>query len=202
MRIREKIRGLWTRFWGEDHDFISVVLFLSRPRTLTKISLNQAAARVRNQVSIRNTKTEFVVINGPVILVQSRGHLLNVLSAARPYISDKEGFIKTRKNIEVCDAVLKHNAWLSVDYISGGKGRDIPVDARYRAAARLAAELLEDDCLAVCLPDKDVVVPVSSNTTELLRNFSSVAHFVELSQQQIDKGEANRHESARKLDVN
>jgi hypothetical protein len=201
MRIKEKIRGLWTRFLGGDHEFISVVLFLSRPRTLSKIALNQAAARVWNRVSTSNSTTDFVVVKGPVILVQARGHLLNVLNAARPYISDKEGFVKTIMNIEVSEAVLRHNAWLSVDYISSGKGRDIPVDARYRAAARLTAELVEDDCLAVCFPDKEVVVPVSSNTAELLRNFSSVEHFVERSQHQIHNGEADMNESSRKLDV-
>jgi uncharacterized protein YegJ (DUF2314 family) len=169
--------GLWNqirRLFGRGHQFISIVVLLKVPRKLDELELRGAVERAWNvTLGDDSEPNNFVVMNGPVRLVQVKGHFFNVLSAARPYIEKREAFASKLRDLRVKAAVLEHSAWMSVDYHGSGASR-LSKDDKYAATAKLVAELLDDDCLGICLPDEDVVIGNNIELKQVLREFKTV----------------------------
>jgi uncharacterized protein YegJ (DUF2314 family) len=105
--------------------------------------------------------------------------MLQVLDAPKPYIEDAADFVKSVKDARIREAVLNHQAWLSVDCVSGSDGHQHDKQDSYRECAKLAAEFFEDDCLGRCFPGEKITVAASSNSAEELRRFRTVGEFCE-----------------------
>jgi len=180
MRLAQRVRRLLMKLKGKDPDFISVVLFLREPRVPSQEVLEQALERAWPTEAQQKDSGKFVVMNGPLILVKAQGNLFTIASGSRPYIQDPEVFAKRIKDLRVREAVLQHKAWISVDNLAGSRPIEADMDGQYAQAAKLAAELVNEDCLGICLPGEDVIVASSLSVMVGLRNFRSVREFSEL----------------------
>jgi hypothetical protein len=180
MRLAQRVRRLLMKLKGKDPDFISVVLFLREPRVPSQGVLEQVLERAWPTEAQQKDSDKFVVMNGPLILVKAQGNLFTIASGSRPYIQDPEVFAKRIKDLRVREAVLQHKAWISVGNLAGSRPIEADMDRQYAQAAKLAAELVNEDCLGICLPGEEVIVASSLGVMEGLRNFRSVREFSEL----------------------
>ncbi|MBS1840891.1 MAG: hypothetical protein JSS69_02525 [Acidobacteria bacterium] len=162
------------RSWFDrNDDFISIVLLLRQPRKIGETVLREAAERAWNVKLETGEKAQnFVVVNAMVRFVKIHGHFFQVLTAARPYITDVEFAVALASDELVKTAIIAHKAWLSVDYITS-RNSQLSEDARYAATGKLIAELVDETCLAICVPDKDLIVPATPTATKILRNMKT-----------------------------
>ena len=180
MGFVQRIRRLMLKLRGRDPDFIAVVLFLRNPISVTKELLEQAVNRAWPTNPEEKKENKFVVMKPPIIFVKSNGHLFNIVGQSSPYIQAPEEFARHFADLRVKGAILDHKAWLSVDYIVSSKPVEPNIDRQYAQAAKLAAELVNEDCLGVCLPGENVTVASSPDLADGLRNFQSVKKFSEV----------------------
>jgi len=164
---------------GRDPDFIAVVLLLRNPLPIAKEMLEQAVNRAWPTDSEEKEADKFVVMKPPVIFVKSDGHLFNIVCQSSPYIQAPEEFARQFNDLRIKEAIMGHKAWLSVDYIVSSKPAEPNIDKQYAQAAKLAAELVNEECLGVCLPGEYVVVASPPDLADGLRNFQSVNKFSE-----------------------
>jgi uncharacterized protein YegJ (DUF2314 family) len=129
---------------------VSLVLLLRRPRGLDTAILARAAAEAFG-LSVgtgENGDTPYVAGQTPHFLVQLPGRLLAVHNVARPYFDNRVAVAADLPELRLREAVARHVAWLSVECLH----TEAPAGDPYPAVARLTAALINDDCLAVCVP--------------------------------------------------
>jgi len=179
------MKGFWATSWdkikrlfGRGHEFISIVVLLNAPRQFSEEGLRAATERAWG-VKFGGDKEpkNFVVIRGHVRFVQVEGHFFQILSVARPYIEKRDEFAALLSDLGARTAVVQHRAWMSVDHHRFGRGR-LSKNERYAATGKMVAELLGDDCLAVCVPDENVVVATTTELSVRLRKMKSVQDLV------------------------
>jgi uncharacterized protein YegJ (DUF2314 family) len=105
--------------------------------------------------------------------VQVNGHFLHVLSGARPYIEQRDEFAAGLRDLRARAAVIGHRAWMSVDYLHSGRTHPSK-DEKYGVAGKLVAEFLGDDCLAICIPDENMVIATTGELPVQLRQLESL----------------------------
>ena len=175
MRItiwRKAVSALKALF-GQSGDFISIVLLLREPRQFDEADLRDAAERAWEvRLETGNDAKNFLVIEKQIRFIKVQGHFFNVLNAAKPYIERAAEAASAVRNDLVKSAVLVHRAWLSVDYM-GPLNPKLTIDERYAAAGKLIAEFVDQNCLAICIPDKNVIVPATPFAVKILRNMTS-----------------------------
>lgn len=130
----------------------SLVFLLREPRYLDKAILCQVVQRAFG-VDLSNSgpdSTEFVVsIEGcPTHYVQYKGRIFLLHNFPVPYFSDKDKVANGIPELRLRNAVLEHQAWLSVDATSPPWATDDP----YLSIGKLLAELANEDCLAIIAP--------------------------------------------------
>lgn len=177
----------WNRLWrhlkrrfGKDDSFVSVVAFLNQPRELKESDLREAAERAWHVTfESGENKQNFVAITGPIQFVKVQGHIFQLLVSANPYGHRREEFAKTIRDLRLRRIILEHKAWFSVDYMGGGPD-GMSAEQKHLASARLAAELLEQDCMGIYLPAKGWIVASRADLAERLRNLRSLKSLEQL----------------------
>jgi len=180
MKLAQRIRRMLMKLKGKDPDFISVVLLLRKPLAISQNALEEAVRRAWSPKPATDEQDNFVVMNPPVVLVKAQGSLFNICAVPQPYINSVQEFASGIKDLRIKDAVLQHKAWISVDYVPGQRPVETDTDSQYAQAAKLAAELVNEDCLGICLPGEEVIVASSLSVVEGLRNFRTAREFSEL----------------------
>jgi hypothetical protein len=173
MDLAEQIRRAWMKFRGKDPDFIAIVLLLREFRLPTEDVLKAAAGRAWGIDWANPGPKTSVVVGKKSRIVAVRGHALNVVGAPRPYINEPKEFAELQPDPRVREVVVEHRAWMSVDYLVGSKNRRTMTE-RYCVAAKLVAELIDENCIGLCVPEEDVIAPAPASLADRLRGLRSV----------------------------
>ena len=147
---------------------LSIVLLLNRPRRLT---VDQLVAAVRNALGIDMTQDqgEGVFLEGEesLFLIGLGDHAFIVNNVGDPYVEETEAAARAMPEARLRKALREHKAWISVDYV--GERRDADLAAVYGEIGKIAAELVEDDGLAIMAPAADAINVVDGATRDKLR---------------------------------
>lgn len=105
-----------------------------------------------------------------VTIIKAGPHVMHVLHASRPYLGeltepDLQEFLPQP---ERRDAWRAHRAWASVDYLA----KSADTDTKYAVLAKLAAELVTDNCTGVWIPEMRAFLP---NDRELYGHLQRLA---------------------------
>ncbi len=107
--------------------------------------------------------------DAPHFMVFCSEAALAVHVLGEPYAGDPDESARSITDLRTRKAVEQHRAWVSVDLIHSLDGDDSESTA-YRRCGRLAAELYDDNCVAVYLPQFNEVFAVESGTDVKLRS--------------------------------
>jgi uncharacterized protein YegJ (DUF2314 family) len=113
----------------------------------------------------------FVACAGIVNTIVFRGRMLLINSFPRTYCEDVDGTSESIGDLRIRSLFREHKAWFSCDAL--GVDRRTPekeVRGRYRRLAKLFAELLDENCLLIFLPDSDQAFAINEDTMEALRS--------------------------------
>ena len=154
---------------------ISFVALLREPQSLEAIYI-ATAARKAWDADLGDGTTEgedgFVIGEAEITsLIQFRDRKLLVNNFPVPYVEDPEEAAEAIIDLRLRRLFAEHTAWLSCDAL-GAETTDSEDTIRdwYRTVGSLLSELIDDNCLAVYLPDSDQIFAYSPETLELLRS--------------------------------
>ena len=131
---------------------ISVVLLLDKPATVTEDILRQSAARAWCR-DLDPGRNEFIVINGPLCLITFEGRMFHLIRVPKPYFDDPEAAARATKDMRQQKVIREQVAWMSVDLLQPQGPAGPEKKECYRRICSLAAELVDESCLAVHLPE-------------------------------------------------
>lgn len=151
---------------------ISLVALLREPAMLDPAVIATVASRAWN-VDLGHGEIEGAdgrVLGVPLlnmILVGDRAYIVNNVPA--PYVKDPQAVAETIGDLRVRALFAQHTAWWSCDAL-GIEGNTSPaeVEAEYRRLARFVAELLDDNCLLIYLPDSQQAYAINDDTHRAL----------------------------------
>lgn len=128
---------------------ISLVLLLSEPRPLDADAVAHAVSRAVGS----GVPKDAVVAQGSSFVVKSGSRKFAIHSVGKPYFEEGDKLGAELKDPALADAVRKHRAWLSVDWIE----KDEQVDLRkvYQQIGQITVQFVKADTLAVYSPDTD-----------------------------------------------
>ena len=128
----------------------SIVLLCRTPYQPTDDELEDAGTRAFGVAFNRDKDSvNFVAKRLGIRLMKADGFLFSFLSRPEGYMEAFPG----ESGYSEQALWERHNAWFSIDCIGGGESRDV----QYNRAARLAVELLSDNCIGVYLPEPIVL---------------------------------------------
>lgn len=113
----------------------------------------------------------FVVGVGPMATLVHDGRMFLVNAIPNPYTEDKDKVAESIIDLRIRKLFREHTAWFSCDAL--GVDRTTPADEVrdwYRRLGRLFAELLDDNCLLIHLPDSSLSYPINEDTQAALRS--------------------------------
>jgi uncharacterized protein YegJ (DUF2314 family) len=150
---------------------ISLVFFLREPRYLDSALLAHAIHQAWgiDLGSAGPDDSEFVVGEGISHVVSCRHGTFLVNNFPMPYMPNRQRCAAEMKEMRRQQAVLDHQAWLSIDFLRGDEpGAD--VEAAYRFIGSLGAELLDEDCVAAFCPETAQMNPYDDELGNRLRD--------------------------------
>jgi hypothetical protein len=158
MIFSDLVSKVWSRFRKRQGP-VSMVLLLRKPSFLRMDGLSAAVERGWGLSSIDQGPDNFVTQSGNKGLVYVKPHLIGLLTSNRPYLGvDPTEHSKMFFQADQRKAWSEHDAWISLDYVRGG--RDFALE--YSALARLAAELLDESCSGLYIPRESSLIPNDS----------------------------------------
>jgi hypothetical protein len=136
-----------------------MVLLLRNPVSLRTETLSAALKHGWGLSSIDDSSDSFVTQSENKGLVYIRPHLIGILNSNRPYLnidSSKQAQIFPQASQQ--KAWKEHDAWLSLDYMRGGRNLEL----EYSVLARLAAGMLDENCSGIYIPRENSLIPNDS----------------------------------------
>jgi uncharacterized protein YegJ (DUF2314 family) len=146
---------------------VSLVLLLRQPRHLDAVALARAATLAFG-LDVRAGEADAascVVGETPHFLVQLPDRLLSVHDVGLPYFDNPVSVAGNLPELRLREAVARHAAWLSVECLHADPACGDP----YLAVARLTAALIDEGCLALCVPAHRVVYVCEETVPAKLR---------------------------------
>lgn len=176
-----KIRSLLRRIFrsrpeaetGAEEGPSCLVLLLREYHFFTQAEVMRAAqAAWQRDFSSGEGSRHFVVQQKLVTFIKAGPHVMHVLHAREPYLgelteADLRSFLPEPKRR---DAWRSHRAWASVDYL----GRDADTDTKYSVLAKLVAEMVDENCTGIWIPEMRAFIP---NNIEAYGNLQKLASF-------------------------
>jgi len=162
MTILRKLTSLFKgKNTAEEQPLRAVVLLLRGPATVTEGRLRTAIFRAWNW-HIGTTDAELatqglLVCAAPTSVIKLDNHLFIVNNFERRYGDDPDRFAAQIPDLRQRQVVKDSRAWLSVDVIRPEQPSPAEKIEVYRKICRLAAELLDNNCLGVYLPETGVL---------------------------------------------
>jgi len=162
MSILDKLASLFKRkATAEERPPRAVVLLLRGPATVTEGRLRTAIFRAWNwhigTTDAESTAQGLLVCATPTSVITLENYLFIVNSFERPYWDDPDRFAAQIPDLRQRHVVKDSRAWLSVDVIRPDQLSPAENIEAYRKICRLAAELLDSNCLGVYLPETGVL---------------------------------------------
>jgi uncharacterized protein YegJ (DUF2314 family) len=168
--------GFWwwrRRQAASNHRLLSIVVLLKGQKYLDT-AIVAAAARRAWGADLGDGENEgadgFVVGAGISYMVMCRGRMAMVNNFPTPYVPDPDKAAAGIVDGRLSRLLAAHQTWFSCDAL--GVDQDTPDDEVqdwYRYLGKLCAELIDDNCLAIFLPDCDQMFEYDTNTAARLR---------------------------------
>ncbi|MCL6504377.1 MAG: DUF2314 domain-containing protein [Pirellulales bacterium] len=173
----------WRRKKKGEQPLIAIVGLLREPMSWDAAVLARAASRAfEADLGDGNSEGEdgFVAGAGVGTIVKCRDRWIVVNCFPQPYTDDVEQAAEDIDDVRIRTLFRQHTAWFSCDALNvEGRLSVAELTEWYRWLGRLFAELLDDNCLLVFLPEGDYVFPVNEDTEAALRSADPLAALVE-----------------------
>ncbi|HXG60054.1 MAG TPA: DUF2314 domain-containing protein [Planctomycetota bacterium] len=153
---------------------ISFVALLRKPASIDPTVLARLAGKVwRADLGDGNSEGAdgFVVGAGMLNAICYQGRWVLVHSLPRPYVDNPEQAAADIADLRIRSLFAQHQAWFSCDATDvDPRAPDNEVRDWCRRLGKLFAELLDDNCLLIFLPDSNMVYPINEETEQALRS--------------------------------
>jgi hypothetical protein len=144
------------------------VFLLREPSELPLPVVQLAATRAWNiEFDGRGTGGNHVMRMGVVAIIQLGPEMLHVLTSPKPY--GKEFSSRRMPKLPSGPAWAHHRGFLCFDNLTAGSMHS----ARFQQLGKLAAELLNANCIAVFFPHLNVVIPHSAALPTRFKKFNT-----------------------------
>jgi uncharacterized protein YegJ (DUF2314 family) len=160
--------------WRSRHRLISLVALLKEPITFDPAVLASVAGKTWHaDLGDGSTAgTDGYVVCGDTlntIMHDGRYYLLNAW--ARPYVDNAAAVAEAIPDLRIRSLFRDHQAWFSCDALGvDGSTPETEVLESYRRLGKLFAELLDDNCLLIFVPDSNRAYPINEDTEAALRS--------------------------------
>lgn len=162
-----------------DEKMISLVQLLREPRYLDAQILASLASRAWDRAVTASVEEQdnnrpmakgdpCVIGESPNFIVMCDGLFLSILNVAAPYVPDVQAAANSTNNLRIRQPLIEHRAWLSIDVL-GGEHDPESLARAYRYIGKLQAELIDENCLAIFLPDRSRLYPMEPGMEAKLR---------------------------------
>jgi uncharacterized protein YegJ (DUF2314 family) len=168
----------WRRLRRNRSRMLSFVGLLRKPAFFDAAILATAAKKAWN-ADLGDGSTEgadgFVVGEETHFMIQHDGQMVLVNSIPSPYTDNSETVAKGIRDLRLRANFLEHRAWFSVDAlgIDGALTRAKVVEWQ-RRLGKLFAELVDENCLVLFLPDSSAAFTINDETDAALRSDNPV----------------------------
>ena len=152
-------------------DLISIVLHFKRPAGLQDAAIHQAVERAWG-IDLSNSVTAHIVNKPPICIVKFDQTVLILSSGSKPYCPEEylqealDQFPEEGQKAVARD----HRAFLTIDLLNPKRPTRSQKESCYQQMARLAAELVDDNCMGVYVPEIGLMRPYDGQLTEDLRS--------------------------------
>lgn len=175
----------------DDRPLISLVLLLKGERHMDVNALAQRTS-IAWSVPVETAKDKdvsqdenigektYVVGNTPLFMIGHQGGFYLVNNFDRPYFDEPDKAAEECPDVRLKKVIREHRAWLSVDLLRVGQLPDRT--SAYRQISHLAAELADDDCLAVYCPETGHLNLFDSSLIDELRSDNPLDVFQKITQ--------------------
>ena len=159
---------------ASEHRLVSIVALLREPQALEAIYVATAARKAWNADLGDGTnegEDGFVVGASITTAIRFRDRMFLVNCIPSPYVEDPEIVANDMADIRLRTLFAQHTAWISCDAM--GLEPDEPEESVrewYRLLGSLLAELIDDNCLAIFLPDSNLLYAYSDEALDRLRS--------------------------------
>lgn len=165
--------GYWWWQRNRRSEMISFVGLLREPVSWDTAVLARVASRAW-QADLGDGSSEgedgFVASNDISHFAMCRGRLVMINSFPSPYFENVQEVADSISDLRVRSLVCEHTAWFSCDAMHLRR-RLASADKLewYRLLGRLFAELLDDNCLLLYVPETGLTLPINEDTEQALR---------------------------------
>jgi uncharacterized protein YegJ (DUF2314 family) len=161
------------------HRMISIVALLSEPATFDSSILARIASKAWS-ADLGDGTSEgtdgFVVGAGILNMISHRGKMYTVNNFERTYADDVDAVAKNIGDLRLRKLFAEHRAWFSCDAMGvEASATEAEIRGWYRQLGKLFAELLDEQCLVIFLPETSRAYPVNEDTVKALRSKDPVA---------------------------
>jgi uncharacterized protein YegJ (DUF2314 family) len=113
----------------------------------------------------------FVVGEGPAFMIKYAERMFLINNLPQPYVTDIEQTAQRIEDLRIRAFFREHQAWFSCDSL-GVDGATSEDECRkwYQWLGKLFAELLDDNCLLIFVPDLAKGFPINEDTESALRS--------------------------------
>ena len=156
------------------HRMLSIVALLSEPITIDPTVLAHMASKAWN-ADMGDGNSEgadgFVACAGIINMISHDGRMIMINNFAQPYVENVEEAAESISDLRLRSLFAQHKAWFSCDAMGVDPSTtDEDVRDWYQRLGKLFAELLNEQCLAIYLPDMRRAYPIIDETIDALRS--------------------------------
>ncbi len=153
---------------------ISFVALMRNPASFDPAVLARVAGKVW-KADLGDGTSEgadgFVVGVEVMNTIMHDGRMFLINSFPSPYTDDVEQAAEGIVDLRIAALFREHQAWFSCDALGvDGMTSELDVLDWYRRLGRLFAELLDENCLLIYLPDSGLAYPINEDTEMALRS--------------------------------
>ncbi len=177
------LAGLAFWWWWKRREsptrLISFVALLREPKTIAAADLARIAGAVWH-ADLGDGQSEgkdgFVVGVDVISTIKCRDRLFLVNSFPKPYVDNTQEAAEQIPELRLRQLFAAHQAWFSCDALGVDRNTsEQEVHSILQMLGKLFAELLDDQCLLIYLPDAGEAFPITDQTKVALRMKDPVA---------------------------
>jgi uncharacterized protein YegJ (DUF2314 family) len=172
MSLINRIKSLTRVGRKKETPLISVVLLLRNRLDLTDELLHRAITSAWGR-DISKEDKEYVVNKAPICFVKFEDMVLLINNAGKPYVTEeykKEQASREFKEKRQLKAVMEHRAFFTVDLMHPKDPARTIKQACYRRMCALAAEFVDDNCMAASFPETGHFRPYDAELKNALKS--------------------------------
>jgi hypothetical protein len=158
-------------FRSRETDLVSIVLHFRQRASFSEELIRSAIVRAW-EVSADGDLKESVVAKPPLCFVKFDGIVLLLTNAGRPYCPPQylEGALAQFPEERQKRVARDHKAFMTIDLLTPKRPSRSEKRKCYRRIASLAAELLDDNCMGVYIPETGYMCPNDGQILNALRS--------------------------------